>query len=136
MCAIGVKKKVEIGVTRRHVVHRAQIHRYVFADGRMRATAGFHAPYAIRRERLAADQELGVLTRVDVVGDNRNLMRAAHALAERIDERRLTGADGPAHTDPQCLRAANAGSALVGEGMRDDLGHVVTSVLAKRSASK
>ena len=52
-------------------------------------------------QRLAADEELHVLAREDVVGDHAEAVAVAHRLAQRVDERRLAGADRPADPDPE-----------------------------------
>ena len=53
------------------------------------------------RRAPRADQELGVLAGVDVVGDGGDLVALAHPLAERVDEARLARADRAADADPQ-----------------------------------
>ena len=52
----------------------------VLADGRVRAAAGLDGADALARQRLVAVQELGVLAREDVVGDDaRGCMRSRSA---------------------------------------------------------
>src|SRR5690606_22023209 len=60
---------VEVGKLRGHLLRRVQVHRHVLADRSVRATARFHAGDARRVDRAAANDELGVFLRVDVVGD-------------------------------------------------------------------
>ena len=47
-----------------------------------------------------ADEELGVLQGVDVVGDDGHVVAVANGLAEAPDEGGLAGADGSADADP------------------------------------
>ena len=51
------------------------------------------------RQRAGAGQELGVLAGVDVVGDGGDVVAVAQALAERVHQRRLAGADRAADAD-------------------------------------
>ena len=57
-------------MARGHLVERVEVHRRVLADRRVRAAAGLHADDAVGRQRLAAHEELHVLAREDVVGDD------------------------------------------------------------------
>src|SRR5262249_60544761 len=54
---------------------------------------------AIVGQCLAADQKLHVLAGEDVVRDDAESVALAHCLAERIDERRLSGTDRTADAD-------------------------------------
>ena len=59
-----------------------EVHRRIFADRGVRAAAGLDAADALRRQRLAANQEFLVFLGVDVVGDDGDVERVAHALAQ------------------------------------------------------
>ena len=50
----------------------------------MRATAGFYANNPFWRKRARAGQKLRVFLRIDIVGDNGNIVPVAHMLAKRI----------------------------------------------------
>src|SRR3546814_14042025 len=65
--------------------------RSILADRRMRAAAGLDAGDAQRIERAGADQELGILLGVDVVGDDGDVPVVAQMAAEPFDQRRLAG---------------------------------------------
>ena len=82
----------------RELTDRGEVHRCVFANGGVRAAAGFYAANAIGRERLAADQELGVFARVDIVGHDGDLKRVAKTFAERVDQSGFARADGATHS--------------------------------------
>src|SRR5262249_5443351 len=81
---------------RRQQIERLEIGRRVLADRRVRAPARLDADDAIRRQRLAANEELHVFLREDVVGHHGNLVPVAHVLAQTVEQRRLAGANGPA----------------------------------------
>ena len=70
---------------------------------------------AFRRQRARAGQELRILPGVDVVGDHREVVAVAQALAQRIDQRRLAGADRPpdAHAQRSVRRGAHERNSLV-----------------------
>src|SRR5690242_21454793 len=70
----------------------------------MRASARLYTDDAIVGQRLAAYQELHVLAREDVVRHDTEPVALAHRLAERVDERRLAGTDGPADADEKRAR--------------------------------
>ena len=78
-----------------------EVDRGVLADRGVRAAAGLDAEDAFGRERAGAGQELGVLLGVDVVGDRGDVVVVAEALAERIHQRGLAGADGAADADAE-----------------------------------
>src|SRR5262249_26047285 len=104
--AAGLQKHdVEIGVPLRQLFERVKVHRRILADRRMRTSARLDADDAIVGQRLTADQKLHVLTREDVVGDDAEPVALAHGLAERIDERRLSGADRSADADAKGVLA-------------------------------
>src|SRR5207253_10810712 len=75
------------------------------ADGGARAAPGPAAPDPLGRQRAAAHAEPAVLLGVDVVRDPRHLELAGQAPAERLGQRRLPRADGPA--DPELQRPRN-----------------------------
>ena len=52
------------------VVNGRQVHRGILANGRVRATASFHAQDAVCGQGFVAQQEVGVFPGVDVVGDH------------------------------------------------------------------
>ena len=86
---------------RHHVLHGGEVDGGVLADGGVRAAAGLDAGDALRRQRAGAGQEFRVLARVDVVGDDGDVVRAAEAPAQPLGQRRLAGAYGPADADPE-----------------------------------
>ena len=69
----------------------------------MRAAAGLDADDPLDGKCLAAGQELGVLVRVDVVGDHREIDLGPEGAAERLDQSRFAGADGPGHAERENL---------------------------------
>ena len=87
-------------MARGDLVERLEIQRGVLANGRVRAAAGLHADDAIGRQRLTAHEELHVLFREDVVGDHAQAVAVAHRLAQAVDQRRFSRADGSADPDP------------------------------------
>ena len=83
------KDEIEIRVAAAELLDRLEVHRGVLANRRVRTAAGLHPDDPIGGERLAAHEELHVLPREDVVGDDAQLIPIAHRLAKRIDQRRL-----------------------------------------------
>jgi hypothetical protein len=81
------------------LVDRFQVHGRIFADRGVRTAAGFYALHAIGRQCALANQELGVLSRVDVVGDNGQADRRPLCFAQNIDQGRLSAADRSSHAD-------------------------------------
>ena len=79
------------------LIDRFQIHRGIFPDRGMRAAAGFDTQHAIGRKRTLANKELGVLARVDVVGDHGQVEGRPEGAAQLLDQRRLARPDRPAH---------------------------------------
>ena len=77
------------------LLEREQVVADVLADRRMRAAAGLDGADVARRQRVVADQELGVLAREDVVRDDAEAVVAPQAPAELEQERGLAAADGP-----------------------------------------
>ena len=62
------------------------------------------ARIGVRRQRLVAHQELGVLPREDVVGHDARLCVVAQRAAERQQQRRLAAADRAADADRERAR--------------------------------
>ena len=91
----------------RQLVERVEVHRRVLANRRVRTAAGLHADDAVGGQRLAAHEKLHVLAREDVVGDDAELVVVAHALAQRVDERRLARADRSADAEAHRARRAS-----------------------------
>jgi len=56
--------------------------------GRVRTAAGLHADDAFGRQRLAADEKLGVFARINVVSPLRRRCSATQPLAQGVDEAR------------------------------------------------
>ena len=71
----------------------------ILADGAVRAAAGLDADDPVQRQDLAPGQELGVLARVDVVGDDRQVDRRPECATELFDQGRLAGADRSADAE-------------------------------------
>ena len=71
----------------------------VLADGAVRAAAGLDADDPVQRQHLAAGQELGVLARVDVVGDDSQVDRRPELAAQALDQGRLARADRAADAE-------------------------------------
>ncbi len=67
----------------------------------MRAAAGLDAHDALLRQRARHGQDARILLGVDVVGDGAEVVDVAEALAERLHQRRLAGADRTADADAQ-----------------------------------
>ena len=74
----------------------------VVADRGVRAAAGLHRGDPLDRQHAGGAQELGVLGRVDVVGDDAEAGLGRQRAAERGDQAALAGADGAADADPEC----------------------------------
>ena len=96
-----MKIRSRSGKARLQVVDRGEVHRGVLADRGVRAAAGLDADDALGRQRLGADQELGVLAGVDVVGDHGELIALAQRLAQGVEQGGLAGADRAADADAQ-----------------------------------
>ena len=69
----------------------------------MRAAAGLDAHDPLHRKRFAAGQEFGVLVRVNVVGDHREIDLRPEGAAQRLDQSRLAGANGPGNAERENL---------------------------------
>src|SRR5206468_6858682 len=79
--------------------HPREVGRRVLPDRRVRAPAGLDADDPLGRQRTAAHEELGVLLRVDVVGDDRHVELGRKAPAEHLGQRGLARADGSTDAD-------------------------------------
>jgi hypothetical protein len=81
----------------------------------MRAAPGLDAGDAFWRQRARAGEELRILSGVNVVGDHREVVAVAQPLAQRVDQRRLAGANRPAdaHAQRSMWRAAHERNSLV-----------------------
>jgi len=75
----------------------------------MRTAAGLDCGDALGGERLVAGQELGVLAREDVVGDDGDVVVVAQRAAQRQQQRRLAAADRTADADGEGTRVEVAG---------------------------
>src|SRR5262249_28177602 len=64
----------------------------VLADGGVGAPAGFNADNAVGRKHVAAQQELSVFARVDVVGNHGDVANSFQAIADRFHQGCLAGA--------------------------------------------
>ena len=80
-----------------------QVDAGVLADGAVRTAAGLDADDAFQRQRLPAGEELGVLARVDVVGDDGQVELRPELRHSRFDQRRLAGADRTADAEREHL---------------------------------
>ncbi len=94
----------EAGMRALQLLDRLQIHGGIFANRRMRAAAGFDARHAIGRQRALPNQKLGVLARVDVVGDDGQVDRRPQCLAQHVDQSGLPAADWPGDADSKRTR--------------------------------
>jgi hypothetical protein len=82
--------------------NRLQVHRSVLANGRVRATAGLDAHDAVGGQRALADQELGVLLGVDVVGDDAHIHARPKPLAQAIHQGRLSATHRTRDSNSKC----------------------------------
>src|SRR5713226_9820051 len=80
------------------LLHSVEIDRDVVADRRMRAGASLHAADSLWRQRAGTDQEVGVFSRVDVVGDDGHVHTVTQPAAEGVDQRCLARTHRPADT--------------------------------------
>src|SRR6266540_194983 len=104
------EEDIEPGEAAQELVHRLQVDRGVLADGRVRAAARLDSQHPLLRQDSAPDQELGVLLRIDVVGDDGQIEAVAQPHAERLDQGRLARPDRPADADSQGARNAGVGA--------------------------
>ena len=104
----------------------------VVADRGVRAAAGLHRADPLGRQHAVAQQEVGVLGGVDVVGHDGQPQLAGERPAQRRDQRGLAGADRPADADPQRPRPGAQRrvrvDARVGMGVRHLVGMPWSSV--------
>src|SRR5690606_41278848 len=103
LAAAFLADQVQVAILADKPADGREVHRRVFPNRGMRAAAGFDAANALLRQRFAADQELGVFSRVNVVRHDGDVVALAHALTERIDERRLPRSDRTADAEPQYI---------------------------------
>ena len=90
----------ELGANVGHeLLERVEVVADVLADGRVRTAAGLDGADALGGERAMPVEELGVLAREDVVGDDAEAHAIAQRAAEREDERGLAAPDGSANAD-------------------------------------
>ena len=85
----------------------------IFANGGVRAAAGFDRPNALCVECLMADQKFPVLSREDVVGDGGDADAFAKTFAEREHEGGFAAADRTAYADRERTLVKVAGDWLV-----------------------
>ena len=83
------------------VVDRREIHRRVFANRRVWATAGLDTHDAIFRQRLCADQNLLIFFGVNIVGHDGDVVGVAQAFAQGFDQRSFAGTDRTTDADAQ-----------------------------------
>ena len=83
------------------LLDRLEVHGDVVADRGVRAAARLHRNDPLDLEHARGAQELGVLGRVDVIGDDAQSQLAGQLAAQRRDQAALARADGPADADPQ-----------------------------------
>jgi len=100
------QEEVEAGEIPEEKVHRLEVHRRVFPI----AVWG-QPPVSTPTTRAAGRaprrmRKLGVLLRVDVVGDQRPCRTVAQSEAQRLRQRGLARADGAADSDLQRAREA------------------------------
>src|SRR5205085_677783 len=81
--------QVEIRKKTVHFRYGGEIYRGVLADRGVGATAGLDPADPLGRQCAAAGEEFGILAGVDVVGDRRNLVLAAHPFAQPVQQRGL-----------------------------------------------
>ena len=112
-----IEDDLELGPLADDVGHRRQVDRGILADRGMRTAAGFDPAHPIGGQHLRARQRLGVLARIDVVGDDADLATGIdEQWHECLDQRGLAGADGAADADAQ--RGSGAGHGIGGGGSR------------------
>ena len=98
------QQKLERGKFLLELAHRLEVGRRVLPDRRVRTSARLDPDDPVRRQRTPPHEELGVLLRVDVVGDDRHVEPGREPAAERLGQRGLPGADGAADADLQRTR--------------------------------
>ncbi len=88
----------------------------VFADGGVRAAAGFDGADAVGFEGFVAHEEFAVFFGEDVVGDGGDLVAVAQLAAEGEHQGGFAAADGSTHTDGECASGKVAGERLFASG--------------------
>ena len=93
------QQKVKLGKAAHQDAAGLEVDGGIFADRRMRASARLDADDPLRGERLATHQEVGILARVDIVGNDGDVACWPKARAERLHQGGLARAHGPADSD-------------------------------------
>src|SRR5437660_1230097 len=83
------------------LVDRLQVAGDVVPDGGMRAAASLDRHHPLRRHHPEAEQRLGILPRVDVVGDHRSVEAPGEEAAQGGDQRCLPGPHRAADAHPE-----------------------------------
>ncbi len=65
----------------------------------MRATAGFDTENAVGGQRIVLEQEIGVFTGIDIVGDHGDIVVVAQCRAELLEQGGFAGADRATHAN-------------------------------------
>src|SRR3546814_6275647 len=97
--------------------YRRKVYRSVLADRRVRASAGLDAQYPLGRQRSRPGQEFGILARVDIVGDRRDVVIVAKIFAERVNQRRLSRSDRAANANARSEEHTSELQSLMGLSM-------------------
>jgi hypothetical protein len=95
------KHDVGIGKVHQHAVDGLQVDGAVFADGGVRAAAGFHPHDALGWQRAADGEQALVFLGVDVVGDGHQVVLVAHGFAQHFQQGGFAGADRAAYAHAQ-----------------------------------
>ena len=90
---------------------RRLVHGGVLADGRVRAAPGLQPDDAVHRQNSLSGEDLGVLDRVDVVGDGGHGDLLAHGSGDALDELGLARPHWATHSDTDR-------SVVLGTGLR------------------
>src|SRR5581483_3554764 len=89
------------------ILDRVQVDRDVVTHCRMRTGTRFDASNALGRQRSGPNQEVSILTRVDVIRDYRHVEGAAQPLAQGVDERGLARTYRAPDTEANCAQDRN-----------------------------
>src|SRR5690606_16833377 len=92
---------VELRETPVEVSDGGKVQRGILANGGMRTAASLDADDAIFRNRLGPGKDQGILTRIDVIGNDCHRISVAHGLEQLLAQGRLARADRAANADPQ-----------------------------------
>ncbi len=103
----------EIGKAAQQVGDGGVVHACVVADGGVRTAARLDAHDTIGGERVASHEELGVLARVDVVGDDCHVELLPQPLAEPEDKHRFSRANRPADSNSYGSHEMNSLSSAI-----------------------